>query len=217
MKPGKVAFGLVAASSLISLAPSIALAAAVKPVVVEIKNAQGENIGTATLSEAAHGVRIKLDIKKLPPGEHSLHIHQVAKCEVPDFKSAGPHFSPMGHEHDSNMAPAGDIPNFSLFVSKEGTANVTVVAPNVTMGSDDHSVFSNGGTAIVIHAVNDPSSTAAPARIACGVIQLEFFVTRPRRSCPTATRPLLCTTQVICPVTVSATCPAPGRPCRSSA
>ena len=36
--------------------------------------------------------------------------------------------------------------------------------------SDDHSVFSNGGTAIVIHAVAAESSGNAPARIACGVI-----------------------------------------------
>jgi Cu-Zn family superoxide dismutase len=171
MKLAKSALGFVTACGLSFAAFStIPAAAAEKPVVVEIKNAQGESIGTATLSEAAHGVRIKLDLKNLPPGEHSMHIHQVAKCDAPDFKSAGAHFSPMGHMHDANAAPAGDIPNFSLIVGKDGTANVTVLAPNVTMGSDDHSVFSSGGTAIVIHAVSNPSSSAAPARIACGVI-----------------------------------------------
>ncbi len=140
-----------------------------KPVVVEIKNAEGQSVGTATLSEAPHGVRIKLDMKNLPPGEHSLHIHQVAKCEAPDFKSAGPHFSPAHSDH-SGALPAGDIPDFSLIVSADGTSHVTVVAPNVTLGSDDHSVFSNGGTAIVIHAVANQASSSAPARIACGVI-----------------------------------------------
>src|SRR5258707_12790162 len=85
-----------------------------KPVVVEIKNASGQSVGTATLTDAAPGVRIKLDIRSLPPGEHSIHIHQVAKCDPPDFKSAGPHFSgmPGGHEHGAGAA-AGDIPNFS--------------------------------------------------------------------------------------------------------
>src|SRR5246500_3963990 len=93
-----------------------------KPVVVEIKNASGQSVGAATLTDAAPGVPIKLDIRSLPPGEHSIHIHQVAKCDPPDFKSAGPHFSATGHMHDS--APAGDIPDFSLIVGKDGTAHV---------------------------------------------------------------------------------------------
>src|SRR5258706_8370154 len=131
-------------------AANCAASPAPNPVVVEIKNASGQSVGTATLTDAAPGVRIKLDIRSLPPGEHSIHIHQVAKCEPPDFKSAGPHFSgmPGGHEHGAGAA-AGDIPNFSLVVAADGTAHVTVVAPNVTLGTDDHSVYSNGGTAIV--------------------------------------------------------------------
>src|SRR5579859_3163779 len=139
-----------------------------KPLVVNIMNAEGQPVGTATLSPAATGVKIVLDIKKLPPGDHSIHIHQIAKCDPPDFKSPGPHFSPAGHMHDSS--PAGDIPDFSLIVGKDGTALVSTVAPNVTLGADDHSVFSNGGTAIVIHAVAGGTGSGAPPRIACGVI-----------------------------------------------
>jgi Cu-Zn family superoxide dismutase len=145
-------------------------AAASKPVSVEIKDAQGQTVGTAVLSEAAQGVKIKLDVKGLPPGEHSLHIHQIAKCEPPDFKSAGPHFNgASGHAEHAGL-PAGDIPDFSLIVAADGTGHATVVAPNVTLGTDDHSVFSNGGTAIVIHAVAGGTSSSAPPRIACGVI-----------------------------------------------
>lgn len=138
-----------------------------KPLIVDIKNAQGQSVGTATLSPAPKGVKITLDIKNLPAGEHSLHIHQVAKCEPPDFKSAGPHFA-GGHSHEG--MPAGDIPDFSLVVGADGTAHVSTIAPNVTLGDDDHSVFSNGGTAIVIHAVAGGTGAGAPPRIACGVI-----------------------------------------------
>jgi Cu-Zn family superoxide dismutase len=141
-----------------------------KPVVVDIKNASGQSVGTATLTDAGPGVRIKLDIKSLPPGAHSIHIHQVAKCDGPDFKSAGPHFMGATGGHDHSGAPAGDIPNFELVVGADGTAHASVVAPNVTLGTDDHSVFSNGGTALVIHAVNSSTDSGAPPRIACGVI-----------------------------------------------
>jgi Cu-Zn family superoxide dismutase len=144
--------------------------ASAKPVVVSLKNAEGQVVGTATLSPAPKGVKIVLDVKKLPPGEHSIHIHQFAKCDPPDFKSAGAHFDPEGHGHMHDMAPAGDIPDFSLIVAQDGTAHVTTIAPNVTLGDDNHSVFSNGGTAIVIHAVAGGTGTAAPPRIACGEI-----------------------------------------------
>ncbi len=170
MKNTLMVAGALLACVTIPVWPTAANPAA-KPVVVDIKNAAGQSIGTATLTDAAPGVRIKLDIRSLPPGEHSIHIHQVPKCEPPDFKSAGPHFSgaAAGHEHGAG-APAGDIPNFALVVAADGTAQVSVVAPKVTLANGDHSVFSNGGTAIVIHAVSNETNSGAPPRIACGVI-----------------------------------------------
>jgi Cu-Zn family superoxide dismutase len=159
---------LLSAATAVLPQPSPANAAG-KSVTVDIKNTQGQSVGTAVLAPAPKGVKITIDIKNLPPGEHSLHIHQVAKCEPPDFKSAGPHFDAMGgHSHEG--MPAGDIPDFSLLVSADGTAHASIIAPNVTLGDDAHSVFSNGGTAIVIHAVAGGTGSGAPPRIACGII-----------------------------------------------
>jgi len=173
MKAFVCAAFLLLASGHAALAQDNKAPAAGKPVNVDIKNAQGQSVGTAQLTSVPKGVKIVLDIKTFPPGEHSIHIHQVAKCEGPDFKSAGPHFDAKGMDHNDHTmhagSPAGDIPNFSLIVAADGTAHTSVVAPNVTLGSDNHSVFSNGGTSIVIHAATAASSSA-PARIACGVI-----------------------------------------------
>lgn len=141
-----------------------------KPVVADIVNAQGQDVGTATLSEAPNGVKVKLDIKNLPPGPHLMHIHEFARCDPPDFKSAGAHFNPTGAEHSHMGMPAGDIPNFVLTVNADGTAHVSVIAPGVTFGSESNSVFTNGGTTLVIHAVATEVSASAPPRIACAVI-----------------------------------------------
>src|SRR5260370_38924859 len=87
---------------------------------VELKDAKGESVGTAVLSEGkpGAGVSIKLNVKNLPEGEHALHFHAVAKCEAPGFTTAGGHFNPTSAHHGMNnpQAPhphACDMPNLT--------------------------------------------------------------------------------------------------------
>jgi Cu-Zn family superoxide dismutase len=141
----------------------------------ELRNAQREVVGRATLTPDGQGLRIAVEVEKLPPGSHGFHVHAVGRCDPPDFASAGAHFNPDGKKHglkNPEGPHAGDLPN--LVVGADGTARVTAMAPRVTLGTGPNSVFHPGGTALVIHAgpdddVTDPAGNSG-ARIACGVI-----------------------------------------------
>jgi len=149
--------------------------AAQAPVKVELKDGQGQSIGTASLSSAMGAVHIQLDLKNLKPGVHAIHVHATPKCEAPAFTSAGGHFNPAGKKHglkNPEGPHAGDMDNFT--VAADGTAKGMVMAKGITLGSEANSAFANGGTALVVHAGPDDMTTdpagAAGDRIACGVI-----------------------------------------------
>src|SRR5262249_38987763 len=97
-----------------------------------LKNAQGVDVGTATITSASNGnaVQIPGSFSKLPPGPHAMHIHPVGKCDAPDFTTAGGHLNPASKQHgkdNPNGAHAGDLPNFD--VAADGTAKVSVTVP----------------------------------------------------------------------------------------
>jgi Cu-Zn family superoxide dismutase len=143
---------------------------------IQLKDGKGASVGTATVTASGMGIQIAYDLKGLQPGPHAFHIHQNAKCDGPDFTTAGGHFNPDMKKHGMENPEGphnGDMPNITA--GADGTAKGTVMDPHVTLNpTAPNSIFAGGGTALMIHATaddmkSDPAGNAG-ARIACGTI-----------------------------------------------
>jgi Cu-Zn family superoxide dismutase len=173
MRRRAVSFGASLAAVLLLAAPAFAADKA-SPASAVLKDANGKEVGRATLTPTPSGVLVSLDLTAVPAGEHAFHIHAVGKCEPPDFKSAGPHFNPDNTKHglmNQEGPHAGDMPN--LHVPADGKLQVEVLNPTVSL-SGESALLDADGSALVIHAgaddyKTDPAGNAG-ARIACGVI-----------------------------------------------
>lgn len=139
----------------------------------------GADVGEIALIDGRDGVRLRLHLHGLPPGDHGMHLHANASCDMAPGANgdmtpagaAGGHYDPAGtghHEGPMGNGHLGDLP--LLHVNGDGTADATLVAPRL------RSAAALRGHAIVIHANGDNySDTPAPlggggGRIACGVV-----------------------------------------------
>ena len=144
-------------------------------VTAQLRNPAGAAVGTALLSEEGSGIRMLVQVTDLPAGPHGIHVHEVGRCDPPDFMSAGAHFNPTNRQHglQNPAGPhAGDLPN--LEIGANGTGQLNAVNTNLSLAAGPNSVFDADGSAVVIHTqaddqVTDPSGNSG-GRIACGVI-----------------------------------------------
>ncbi|MEH6993995.1 superoxide dismutase family protein [Neobacillus drentensis] len=143
---------------------------------VKMINAKGESLGTVTLQEVSSGVKVKVKLNGLPPGEHAIQIYDKGQCKIPDFKTAGEHFNPDEKEHGllhPKGSHAGDLPN--LIVKDDGSVKAELMAGNLTLKEGiKKSLFTKDGTAIVVHEGKDDGMTQPDGdsgkRIGCGEI-----------------------------------------------
>lgn len=138
----------------------------------DLRNAAGEQVGTALAEEVDGAIRVMVEARGLPAGPHGTHVHTTGKCEAPEFTSAGPHWNPTTHQHgkENPQGPhAGDMPN--LNVGADGSDRTIFTLPAGTFAQ----LMDEDGAALVIHAgpddyKTDPSGNSG-GRIACGVFQ----------------------------------------------
>ena len=139
---------------------------------------QGASVALAQLTQVGPEVRVELQSRGLPPGVHGVHLHAVARCDVPDFASAGPHFNPDNRQHGTQnpQGPhAGDLPN--LEVNPAGRGSMETATDRVSLTAGPNSLLDADGSALVIHAQadderTDPSGNSGD-RIACGIVALD--------------------------------------------
>ncbi|MEQ1886106.1 MAG: superoxide dismutase family protein [Bryobacteraceae bacterium] len=166
-----------AALAIMGFVGATSLLAGGKSANVVVHDAGGNQVGTAQITEAKRGgILIRLKVRGLPLGDHAAHIHEQPKCEGPDFASAGGHFNPEKKQHgleNPDGPHGGDLVNFNV-AGKKRKANVLLVNTHLNLNDGPNSVFTNGGTSLVIDAgvddmKTDPSGKSG-VHIACGVI-----------------------------------------------
>lgn len=156
---------------------------------VDMYNAEGDMVGTATLNEMPDGVQVKLKLEGLTPGLHGIHVHEYPQCKGPDFKSAGSHLNPEGNEHGlmhPEGAHLGDLPNIEA--DSDGLVDAELMLSGATLREGKNSILKGDGTSLVIHesqddGVSQPAGNSG-ARIMCGTIKAE-----PKKNTETPTDP----------------------------
>lgn len=139
-------------------------------VVAKLTTADGMDRGSATLRLSGDRMRLTVDAVGLTPGARGFHIHEVGRCDAPDFASAKGHWNPTMklHGRENTAGPHyGDMPN--LTIGDDGRGSVSVDVPGTTAG-----LLDADGASVIIHADaddyrTDPSGNSG-ARIACGVL-----------------------------------------------
>ena len=141
-------------------------------------NAEGLEIGTASLTQGDGEVSISGELTGVSAGEHGFHFHQTGDCDASAaFESAGSHFNPTEHQHGTENPEgphAGDLPNVTA--TEAGTVALDLSTDMISLDEgDDAYIFDEDGTALVLHAdaddyATDPSGNSGD-RIACAVIE----------------------------------------------
>jgi len=130
--------------------------------------------GEVIVAQGENGLLVNIKAQGMSPGPHGVHIHEIGKCEGPDFKSAGGHWNPAGKQHgfdNPQGAHVGDF--FNLDIGEDGAGALEATLLGAALSGGDNALLDAGGAAFVVHEgpddlKTDPSGESG-GRLACGV------------------------------------------------
>lgn len=127
--------------------------------------------GTAMFTQKGKNVELDLNVYKLTPGIHAVHLHEKGDCSSTDGSSAGGHWNPTSDNHGKwghDEFHMGDIGN--LVADKDGSARLVFKTDKWCIGCDDptKNIIGKG---LIIHADKDDFKTQptgnAGGRVGC--------------------------------------------------
>lgn len=141
--------------------------------VIELWDVQGRVVGMATLTQTDRGVQIDVSVHSMMPvaGDHGIHIHEVGKCDLPTFESAGGIYNPTGAQHGFNH-PAGPMAGDLWLMPFNADGSALYQALTSYFNIND--LYDADGSSLIIHASPDNHTTQPDGqsgeRIICGLI-----------------------------------------------
>ncbi|MBU4538825.1 MAG: superoxide dismutase family protein [Weeksellaceae bacterium] len=127
--------------------------------------------GTAKFTQTGKNVTLDLNVYKLTPGLHAVHLHEKSDCSAADGTSTGGHWNPSHNDHGKWGAEhfhMGDIGNINA--DKDGTARLVFKTDKWCIGCTDESK-NILGKGLIIHAGVDDFHTQptgnAGGRVGC--------------------------------------------------
>ena len=143
----------------------------------ELVGADATPYGEVIIAQGDGMLLVNINASGMSPGPHGVHIHEVGKCEGPDFKSAGGHWNPAGKQHgfdNPQGAHMGDF--FNLDIGADGSGSLEATSGGASLSAGDNRLMDDDGAAFMVHEgpddlKSDPSGESG-GRLACGVFEL---------------------------------------------
>lgn len=144
----------------------------------ELRNNEGQAIGTVTLTQAPTGLLLRVEAEGLSPGWHGIHLHAVGDCGDAAFQNAGGHINhaePVPHGLLNPEGPDdGDLPN--VHADDQGQVRAELFTPRARLAETGPGqwLWDEDGSAVIIHANPDDHRSqpigGAGDRVACAVV-----------------------------------------------